>query len=505
MIVTFVALALSCCTPQVTADCGLRPRLQSAIITGRIVGGEMAKLGEFPWQAAFLYKHVQVCGGTIIDTTWILSAAHCFDPHMYNLQSIKKEDALIRVADLDKTDDTDEGEMTFEVKDIIIHEQYNRQTFDNDIMLIEILGSITYGPTVQPACIPGANDAVADGTKCLISGWGDTQDHVHNRWPDKLQKAQVEVFARAQCLATYPESTENMICAGLRTGGIDSCQGDSGGPLACPFTENTAQPTFFLQGIVSWGRGCALDGFPGVYTEVRKYSSWIANYTQHLLQDRNADVATFTITGDPCSSNGSIISGSEGDFSSPGFYSGSYTDNLDCKWIIQIPDIGSRIQLSFTEFGVEYHTFCWYDDVKVYSGAVGNIASADAADLLGSHCGMNIPSDLLSDGSSMTVIFHSDYMTHTLGFRAVFHAVSADVSQSGCGGIRELLTDHGEFSSKHYPNYYDADSNCEWLITAPTGKTIELNFLSFRLAGSDCADNVAIYDGLNSSQLPKNN
>lgn len=115
-------------------------------------------------------------------------------------------------------------------------------------MILEILGSITYGPTVQPACIPGANDAVADGTKCLISGWGDTQDHVHNRWPDKLQKvsstflhncfstnnsnenavlliqAQVEVFARAQCLATYPESTENMICAGLRTGGIDSCQ-----------------------------------------------------------------------------------------------------------------------------------------------------------------------------------------------------------------------------------------------------------------------------------------
>ena len=60
---------------------------------------------------------------------------------------------------------------------------------------------------------------------------------------------------------------EDMICAGEE--GLDSCQGDSGGPLMC---ENQTVQC----GIVSWGVGCAFDGFPGVYTEVSAYIDWIA-------------------------------------------------------------------------------------------------------------------------------------------------------------------------------------------------------------------------------------
>ena len=62
-----------------------------------------------------------------------------------------------------------------------------------------------------------------------------------------------------------------MICAG--EAGIDSCQGDSGGPLMCE--DQSVQC-----GIVSWGIGCAFDGFPGVYTEVSAYIDWIDENSQ---------------------------------------------------------------------------------------------------------------------------------------------------------------------------------------------------------------------------------
>ena len=58
-----------------------------------------------------------------------------------------------------------------------------------------------------------------------------------------------------------------MICAGEE--GKDSCQGDSGGPMTCSGSER------LHCGIVSWGRGCALAGYPGVYAETSAFVDWI--------------------------------------------------------------------------------------------------------------------------------------------------------------------------------------------------------------------------------------
>lgn len=70
------------------------------------------------------------------------------------------------------------------------------------------------------------------------------------------------------CKTAYGKQlTERMFCAGVKgVGGKDACQGDSGGPLVAKGK---------LHGIVSWGRGCALPGYPGVYTRVTAVRQWI--------------------------------------------------------------------------------------------------------------------------------------------------------------------------------------------------------------------------------------
>lgn len=61
-----------------------------------------------------------------------------------------------------------------------------------------------------------------------------------------------------------------MVCAGYENGGFDSCQGDSGGPLVSDGV---------LVGVVSWGKGCAEPGFPGVYAKVSAVREWIYKQT----------------------------------------------------------------------------------------------------------------------------------------------------------------------------------------------------------------------------------
>ncbi|KAL8202745.1 UNVERIFIED_CONTAM: hypothetical protein K2H54_024185 [Gekko kuhli] len=219
----------------------------------KIVGGYTCQKHSVPYQVS-LNSGYHFCGGSLINNQWVVSAAHCY-----------KSRIQVRLGEHRLSYD-DGSEQYINSAKVIRHSGYNSQTLDNDIMLIKLSTAASLNSRVSAVSLPSS--CVSTGTKCLISGWGNTLSNgVSN--PDALQCLSAPVLSSSQCSGAYPgQITKNMMCVGYLEGGKDSCQGDSGGPVVC-----NGQ----LQGIVSWGIGCAQRGYPGVYTKVCNYVSWIQN------------------------------------------------------------------------------------------------------------------------------------------------------------------------------------------------------------------------------------
>ncbi|KAG8546916.1 hypothetical protein GDO81_029553 [Engystomops pustulosus] len=221
----------------------------------KIVGGFTCSKNSVPYQAS-LNSGYHFCGGSLVSNLWVISAAHCY-----------KSSIQVRLGE--HNIETSEGtEQFISSAKVIRHGSYNSRTLDNDIMLIKLSTPATINSYVKSIGLPSS--CAPAGTTCLISGWGNTLSSGSN-YPDLLQCLNAPILSTAQCTSAYPgEITNNMICVGYLEGGKDSCQGDSGGPVVC-----NGQ----LHGIVSWGYGCALRNYPGVYTKVCNYNAWISSTT----------------------------------------------------------------------------------------------------------------------------------------------------------------------------------------------------------------------------------
>ncbi|KAF2888949.1 hypothetical protein ILUMI_17224, partial [Ignelater luminosus] len=152
------------------------------------------------------------------------------------------------------------GGIVVPVLAIAIHPDYtsNADSSNNDIAVLTLLYSLTVGPTIGPISLPNINEEVSTGTPAVVSGWGYLTEGSSS--PTQLQAVTVPIVDRNECNVSYSGMiTDRMICAGVPEGGKDSCQGDSGGPLVASGK---------LAGLVSWGKGCARPGYPGVYTNI---------------------------------------------------------------------------------------------------------------------------------------------------------------------------------------------------------------------------------------------
>uniref|UniRef100_A0A8C7YYP3 trypsin n=1 Tax=Oryzias sinensis TaxID=183150 RepID=A0A8C7YYP3_9TELE len=220
----------------------------------KIVGGFECQKNSVPYQVS-LFTGYNYCGGTLLSEQWVLSAAHC-EP---------KSNLEVRLGEHDIWEHEGTEQHIMSAK-FIRHPNYDPRSQDNDIMLIKLSEPATLNSFVHPAVLP--SKCANDGTMCRISGWGNIRSSDEgSRYPDKLQCLDAPLLSDETCFNAYPfQITENMICAGYLEGGKDSCQGDSGGPMTCDGE---------LQGVVSWGHGCAMKNKPGVYTKVCNYVSWI--------------------------------------------------------------------------------------------------------------------------------------------------------------------------------------------------------------------------------------
>lgn len=221
---------------------------------GYIVGGTDATEGQAPHQVS-LQMSSHFCGGSIISKTWILTAAHC-------VSGDSPDQLNIRYSSLKHNS----GGLMAKVKTIIVHESYDSWNTNNDIALLETTAELTLDGTNAAAIGLPAAGSDPSGT-VTTSGWGYKTEG-GGSLPPQLQIVEVPVADRTKCNTAYSgRITDAMFCAGLDEGGKDACQGDSGGPVVDSNKK--------LVGAVSWGRGCARPGYPGVYTRVGYFVDWV--------------------------------------------------------------------------------------------------------------------------------------------------------------------------------------------------------------------------------------
>ncbi|UXI14518.1 Caspase-1 precursor [Sarcoptes scabiei] len=233
----------------------------------RIIGGREATKGRWPWVVAILNRnHEAFCGGTLITSQFVITAAHCVRRRLYVRAG--EHDLMI----------PEGSEQQEPISAMFVHPEYDPDTVDNDIALLKLRKPLKMNRYVSPICLPSADDQLQVNSLGTILGWGKRKNSAIFG-SDVLHQAQVPIADVDDCKNVYKDKymiSPNMVCAGYKKGKIDSCAGDSGGPLL--FNKkmfNSGHDKWYLYGITSFGEGCGKKNKYGIYAKVPNVVNWI--------------------------------------------------------------------------------------------------------------------------------------------------------------------------------------------------------------------------------------
>ncbi|GAB6026412.1 hypothetical protein CHUAL_012613 [Chamberlinius hualienensis] len=252
--------------------CGI-PKMS---VSKRIIGGETASFGEFPWLAHIRISGQQ-CGGVLINNFYVATAAHCVRSARLGQISV-----ILGEHDLQDTGRYFEPLQNdvFGVTEKRIHPNFLymlTQPDRFDLALLRLNRKVLFRDNILPICLPKHSQVDALGTMAVVAGWGKTDQNVDSRTGTYiLQKVYVPIISDEECLKWHEEKGitlllyPEMMCAGYKEGKKDACLGDSGGPLMA-----VDDGRWTLIGITSAGFGCALDKQPGIYHKITTTIDWI--------------------------------------------------------------------------------------------------------------------------------------------------------------------------------------------------------------------------------------
>lgn len=284
----------------------------------RVIGGEVAAPGAWPWQVALVIAgqpvspDAQFCGGSMLLDEWVLTAAHCVHGQAPDGQWGDYNPAAIAVVVGTQTLAPGQGDVV-PVRAIHVHPDYVGTVYDNDIALIRL----ERRPTERFATVKVPDTQLGDmldtpGVVTYVTGWGLVEG---GQQPAALRQAEIQMLDRAECNAALldaraeeaargfstavnvfgiaedrayelwdelrasapPPMSPGMLCSGTYEGGRTACSGDSGGPLVAALLDGS----YVQAGVVSWGlsaaggKGCNERAPFSAYTRISSHLDWL--------------------------------------------------------------------------------------------------------------------------------------------------------------------------------------------------------------------------------------